>query len=115
MLVRVAKTVQIGSGFALRTHPKTTVFTQIRQFSDKTNETTSNESNETKTKSDVKLGSFAKAFQEFEKINDKPIETPAENVPFKKLLRQSKMVDVSKFESVWKQMGFLKKILNNSF
>lgn len=109
MLVRLAKTVQIGGVVALRTHPKTTVFTQIRQFSDKTNETASKESNETKSESDIKLGSFAKAFQEFEKINDKPIETPAENVPFKKLLRQSKMVDVSKFEPVWKQMAFFLK------
>lgn len=97
MFTRITKTVQIGS-VALRLHPKVAIFSQIKQFSDKSNESTPNESSKLEPNSNEKLGSFAKAFQELEKINDKPIEAPVENIPFKKLLRQSKLVDVSKYE-----------------
>lgn len=93
MLARIVKPVQIGI-VALRQYPRCAVSSQIRQFSDKVDETAANSQSEQKAQSDDKLGSFAKAFKEFEKINDPP-KKPVENVSFKKLLRDSKLVDVS--------------------
>lgn len=95
MLVRIAKSIQIGT-VALRQYPyAATVFAQIKHFSDKADETTTNSPSEEASK---KLGSFAKAFKELEQINEKKDLTPVDTVPFKKLLRQSKLVDVSHTE-----------------
>ncbi|XP_055311108.1 28S ribosomal protein S28, mitochondrial [Sitodiplosis mosellana] len=92
MLARIVKSVQTGS-VALRQYPRAAVYVQIKHFSDKAdNETVTNSSSEEKLSD--KLGSFAKAFKEFEQINEKKDETPVHTVPFKKLLRQSKLVDL---------------------
>lgn len=93
MLARIVKSVKIGS-VALRQYPCSAVYTQAQHFSDKAdNETESSRSSE--QKSSDKLGTFAKAFNELEQINQKKDQTPVDTVPFKKLLRQSKLVDVS--------------------
>lgn len=94
MLARVIKSTQIGM-VALRQYPRSVVCSQIRQSSDKADEP--NSQSEQKTNSDDKLGSFAKAFIEFEKLNETP-RKPVESISFKKLLRESKLVDVSESE-----------------
>lgn len=71
---------------------------QLKYFSDKVNDTPSNVTDEQKTEPTDKLGTFAKAFNEFEEILKKPTKAPTENVPFKKLLRQSAFIDVSPSE-----------------
>lgn len=98
MFARIAKSIQIGS-IVLRQHPRSAVISQIKHFSDKSNETTTTESNEPKVETSEKLGTFAKAFQEIQDIVEKPQTAPVENLPFKKLLRQSHLVDVSVFIS----------------
>lgn len=93
MLSRIVRSVQIGS-VALRQYPRAIVYAQTRCFSDnRIDETTTNSPDEQKASD--KLGSFAKAFKELEQINEKKPEAPVDSVPFKKLLRQSKLVDVS--------------------
>lgn len=95
MLVRIVKSIQIGT-VVLRQYPRTTtVYAQIKHFSDKADETTANSPSE---QASNKLGTFAKAFKELEQINEKKDVTPVDTVPFKKLLRQSKLVDVSHTE-----------------
>lgn len=93
MLARITRSVQIGNA-AFRQYPRFVLHSQIKQFSDKADETTTKDSSDGKTESTVKLSGFAKAFEELEKINEKPV-VQVENVPFKKLLRQSNFVDVS--------------------
>lgn len=98
MLARIVKSVQ-GGKVALRQYPRLAVCLQIRQFSDKIDETSATNQSEQKTNTNDKLGSFAKAFQDFEKMNEAPIPAPVDAVPFKKLLRESKLVDVSENRS----------------
>lgn len=93
MLARIAKSVQIGT-VVFRQCPRSAVFSQIKHFSDKSNETTTTDSSEQKVESTEKLGDFAKAFKEIEDLLDAP-KAPVESVPFKKLLRESHFVDVS--------------------
>lgn len=93
MLARIAKSVQIGS-VALRQYQRATVYAQIRHFSDKADKTTTTNPNE--QNANDKLGTFAKAFNELEKINEKKDEIPVESASFMKLLRQSKLIDVSR-------------------
>lgn len=91
MLVGISKSIQIGTS-VLRQYPRTaTVHAQIKYFSDKADETITNSPSE---QTSNKLGTFAKAFIELEQINEKKNLTPVDTVPFKKLLRQSKLVDV---------------------
>lgn len=109
MFTRITKTVQIGC-VSLRQYPKAAVFTQVKHFSDKPSETTTTDINEAKVEPNEKLGSFAKAFQDFEKVNDKPTEKPVVNIPFKKLLRESKLVDVSSFK-LWDSFYYFIQIV----
>lgn len=102
MLARIVKSTQIGS-VVLRQYPRSSICSQIRPFSDKVNQIAEDNQSEQKAETNDKLGSFAKAFRDFEKLNETPPQKPVENVPFKKLLRDSKFVDVSlswKFISV---------------
>lgn len=96
MLARIAKSVQIGS-IAFRQYPRSAVYSQIKQFSDKVDETTAKTSSddEQAQKNSDKLGSFAKAFIELENINKTKESAPVDNVPFKKMLKDSNFVDVS--------------------
>lgn len=94
MFARISKSIQIGS-IALRQHPRSAVVSQIKRFSDKSNETTTTEQSDQQVETSDKLGTFAKAFQEIQDIAEKPDQTPVENLPFKKLLRQSHLIDVS--------------------
>lgn len=96
MLARISKSIQYTSVPLLRQYPSTLAsFTQIKSFCEKVNENQSTDSTNQKAEPAIKLGSFAKAFKEIEQLVEKPIEKPVENVPFKKLLRESNLIDVS--------------------
>lgn len=100
MIARITKSIHIGS-VALRQHSRSIVFSQIKHFSDKTNDSATTESTEQiKIETDKKLGTFAKAFQEIQDMVDKPDKPSVENLPFKKLLRHSNLVDVSVFSKI---------------
>lgn len=96
MLARISKSVQYAS-VSLRQYPsQLAVFTQIKSFCEKVNENKSTDSTDQKAEpAAIKLGSFAKAFKEIEQLVEKPKEKPIENVPFKKMLRESSLIDVS--------------------
>lgn len=81
---------------------------QIKNYSDKPTQT----SDECE-KSPEKLGGFAKAFNEMEHMINKPEEPVVETVPFKKLLRNSKFVDVRTLFSI--QLKKNKNIFKNNF
>lgn len=93
MLARIVKSAQVGS-VALRQYPRSALYAQVKHFSDKADDGTES-SRTSEQKSSDKLGTFAKAFNELEQINEKKDQTPVDTVPFKKLLRQSKLIDVS--------------------
>lgn len=95
MLARLTKSLQCAS--ALRQYPsQLAAFTQIKSFCEKANENTSTDTtNQSAEPAATKLGSFAKAFKEIEQLVDQPKEKPVENVPFKKMLRESTLIDVS--------------------
>ncbi|XP_031635363.1 28S ribosomal protein S28, mitochondrial [Contarinia nasturtii] len=94
MLARIVKSTQIGS-VVLRQYPRVTVCSQVKHFSDKVDEAAANtSSNEEKVETNNKLGSFAKAFIELEKINEEKEPAPVVQVPFKKLLKDSKFIDL---------------------
>lgn len=96
MLARISKSVQSASVPLLRQYPtQLAVFTQIKSFCNKGNENTPTESTNQKDEPATKLGSFAKAFKEIEELVEKPREKPVENVPFKQMLRESSLIDVS--------------------
>lgn len=96
MLARILKSVQYASVPLRQCPSQLGVFTQIKCFSEKINESASNDSiNNQKTETDTKLGSFAKAFEEIEQLTKNPNEKPVECVPFKKMLRESNLIDVS--------------------
>lgn len=95
MLARISKSIQYAS-VPLRQYPsQLAVFTQLKWFCDKVNEKTSTDSTNQKTEPATKLGSFAQAFKEIEQLVEQPKRKPVENVPFKKMLRESSLIDVS--------------------
>lgn len=89
MLAGLAKSVQFGS-VALKNYPRLPVYSHVKHFCDKIDSPT-----EQKPEVNDKLGSFAKAFNELEQINAEKEAAPVENLSFKKLIRQSTLVDVS--------------------
>lgn len=96
MLARISKSIQSASVPLLRQYPtQLAVFTQSKSFCSKGNENTTTESTNQKDDPATKLGSFAKAFKEIEQLVEKPKEKTVENVPFKKMLRESSLIDVS--------------------
>lgn len=96
MLARISKSIQSASVPLLRQCPtQLAVFTQIKSFCDKVNQNTTTDSTNQKDEPATKLGSFAKAFREIEQLVEKPKQKPVENVPFKKMLRESSLIDVS--------------------
>lgn len=105
MFARVVKSTQIGN-LALKQYSRLAACSQIRQYSDVGDGKAASDSSEPKAESNSKLGSFAKAFEDLEKINE-PVVAPVENIPFKKLLRESKLVDVSFFHN---NLVFQKKV-----
>lgn len=95
MLSRVVKSIQIGST-ALKQYSRLPLCTQIRQFSDIVDGKAAGDTSASNTETNSKLGSFAKAFEEFEKLNAQAeVAVPVDNIPFKKLFRESKFIDVS--------------------
>lgn len=75
---------------------------QIRNFSDKSDEkitdtvgTIVDEQNKNELDKTAKLGGFAKAFNEITELVNKPKQPVEDSVPFKKLLRNSNLIDVS--------------------
>lgn len=88
----VPRSVQVSKLVWKQCH-QSAVLHSMRSFSDKTDNRQSTEECE---KPSDRLGGFAKAFNEIEQIVNKPQETVVESVPFKKLLRNSKFIDVSR-------------------
>lgn len=95
MLARILKSIQY-TNVPPRPYPlQSVIFTQMKWFCEKINESSSNELTNQKTEPDTKLGSFAKAYKEIEQLAEKPNKQPVESVPFKKLLKESNLIDVS--------------------
>lgn len=91
------------SGIVSKQCHRLIVTNQIRNFSDKSDDskttdtvnTIVDEQNKNELDKTAKLGGFAKAFNEITELVNKPKQPVEDSVPFKKLLRNSKLIDVS--------------------
>lgn len=70
---------------------------QCRFFTDKTDDVNPPATEDKSPVENEKLGGFAKAFDKFAQPK-KEVKAVVENVPFSRLLRESKFVDVSSME-----------------
>lgn len=70
---------------------------QCRLFTDKTDDVNPPATEDKSPVDNEKIGGFAKAFEKFSQPK-KEVEPVVENVPFSRLLRESKFVDVSTVE-----------------
>lgn len=97
MLARISKSIQYAS-VPLRQYPsQLAVFTQIKLFCKKVDESPTTDSIDKTTEPATKWGTFAKAFKEIEQMTGESNEKPVvECIPFKKMLRESHLIDVSK-------------------
>lgn len=72
---------------------------QCRLFTDKTDDVNPSATEDNTSVDKEKLGGFAKAFEKFSQPQKEVrVEPVVENVPFSRLLRKSKFVDVSSVE-----------------
>lgn len=94
MLRVILRTIQWNNSFLTQYQYQSVAAHQIRKFSDKPENV--DQSQDSEKLQENKLGAFAKAFKELDEIANAPAKEPvAQAVPFKKLLRNSKFIDVS--------------------